>query len=160
MPNNFFGSKLNSVLLLILIVLMIFALRIMLKDKATYLPVLEQNTPVSQIEGNKEDLVSFSIKPGEEVTGKADATGALKGGYFFEGNVPISILDSSKNVLKTFGGQATTDWMTAEVVYFSVLIDFTNIPLGKAYIRIMQDDPSGGESGRPIKFILIPIVIK
>ena len=35
---NFFGSKLNSVLLLILIVLMVFALRIMLKDKETYVP--------------------------------------------------------------------------------------------------------------------------
>ena len=43
MPNKFFGSKLNSALLLILIILMIFALRIMLKDKETYLPNLNNS---------------------------------------------------------------------------------------------------------------------
>lgn len=43
MQNNFFGSKLNSVLLLVLIVLMVFALRIMLKDKETYLPKMAES---------------------------------------------------------------------------------------------------------------------
>ncbi len=43
MPNKFFGSKLNSVLLLALIILMVFALRIMLKDKETYLPNLSES---------------------------------------------------------------------------------------------------------------------
>ncbi|MBP9715169.1 MAG: hypothetical protein KBD52_01620 [Candidatus Pacebacteria bacterium] len=43
MPNNFFGSKLNSILLLILIVLMVFALRIMIKNKETYFPVVTDN---------------------------------------------------------------------------------------------------------------------
>ncbi len=38
--SKFYGSKLNTVLLLVLIILMIFALRIMLKDKANYLPFL------------------------------------------------------------------------------------------------------------------------
>ena len=38
--SKFYGSKLNTVLLLVLIVLMVFALRIMLKDKEKYLPTL------------------------------------------------------------------------------------------------------------------------
>lgn len=54
MPNNFFGSKLNSVLLLVLIVLMVFALRIMLKNKETYLPFAEENTEINSPEMNTE----------------------------------------------------------------------------------------------------------
>ncbi len=42
MQNNFFGSKLNTVLLVILIILMIIALRFMYKNKETYFPSLGQ----------------------------------------------------------------------------------------------------------------------
>lgn len=41
--NEFFGSKLNSVLLLILIILMVFAIRMMFQNKELYLPALAQN---------------------------------------------------------------------------------------------------------------------
>jgi hypothetical protein len=37
----FFGSKLNTVLLLILIVLMVIAIKIMLKQPDIYLPVIK-----------------------------------------------------------------------------------------------------------------------
>lgn len=63
MQNKFFGSKLNSVLLLILIVLMVFALRIMLKDKTTYLPVLEQNTPTVQVPTENIPVPTDRINP-------------------------------------------------------------------------------------------------
>ncbi len=36
----FFGSKLNTVLLAVLIILMIIAIKIMLKNEAVYLPIL------------------------------------------------------------------------------------------------------------------------
>lgn len=36
----FFGSKLNTVLLLVLIILMVAAIRIMLENKETYLPIV------------------------------------------------------------------------------------------------------------------------
>ena len=115
-----------------------------------------------QIEGNKEDLVSFSIKPGQEVSGKMKVTGVLQGGYFFEGNLPVSILDADKVITK-YGpghGQATTDWMTSGPVSFEVNFDFSVIPKGKAYIKLTQDDPSGGANGFIPAYIIIPIVIK
>ncbi len=121
--------------------------------------------PLSQgISGNKEDLVSFSIKPGQEVSGIIKATGILSGGYFFEGNLPISILDQNKNVT-SYGpghGQATTDWMTTGPVSFSVGFDFSNIPKGLHYIQITKDDPSEHPlRGRtPAKQIFIPIIVK
>lgn len=171
----FFGSKLNSVLLLILIILMVFALRFMYQDKEKYLSGLSKEAQdwaevenradknnTNQIEGDKESLISFSIKPGQEVSGVMRATGVLRGGYFFEGNLPVSILDANKNPT-SYGpghGQATTDWMTNENVSFYIDFDFNTMPKGKAYIKLTQDDPSGGESGRPIQSVIIPIVIK
>jgi len=41
--SKFYGSKLNTILLLVLVTLMIFALRIMYKDKGTYFPIVSEN---------------------------------------------------------------------------------------------------------------------
>lgn len=173
---GFFGSKTNGVLLLILIGLMIIALVWMWQDRQKYLPMLEENKTQEiagedvvteknfQIEGNKEDLISFSITPGQEVSGKTTVTGTVQGGYFFEGNILINILDANKVVIP-YGprfANATTDWMTSGPVSFSFDIDFTSIQKGDAYIQIMQDDPrdESERGGYQVKKILIPIVIK
>jgi len=169
MPSKFYNSKTNTFLLLILIILMVVAISIMSKDKEAYLPMFEDNTKVennnqaedfnNEVFGNKDDLISFSIEPGQKVSGKMTITGEIKGGYFFEGNILVSILDSNKNVLINGYGTATTDWMTASPVPFTASIDFTGLTQGKAYIEIQNDDPSGGEGG-PAKKILIPVIIK
>jgi hypothetical protein len=140
----------------------------MIKDKKTYLPMfsdkinIENQNQVSdftnEVLGNKDDLVLFSIKPGQEVSGKMIVTGEVKGGYFFEGNILVNILDINKNVLKKSYGTATTDWMTTEPVSFTFNIDFTGLILGPAYIEVQNDDPSDGEGGT-VKQILIPIII-
>jgi hypothetical protein len=186
----FFGSKLNTALLFILIILMIVALRWMYQDRQKYIKIFNDDmtskeakywdnltvkNPKSNeilgydgkslsysIEGKKDNLISFSIKPGQEVSGVVKATGILSGGYFFEGNLPVSILDESKK-LTSYGpghGQATTDWMTSGPVSFSIDFDFSPIPKGNYYIRLMQDDPSGGENGFVPSFVLIPIIVK
>lgn len=169
----FFGSKLNSVLLLILIVLMVIALRFMFQNKEIYFPTENNTTETESIDttlpplsdkegilGDKDSLVSFSIRPMSKVKGILSYRGELKGGYFFEANVLINILDSNKKVLKQSNAMATTDWMTVEGVAFEGNIDFTGLPKGNAYFEIKQDDPSGGESGKPIKSIQIPIIIE
>src|SRR5258706_16150493 len=50
--------------------------------------------------GNKDDLISFSIWPNSKVHGVLSYRGVIKGGYFFEANILINILDANKNVLK------------------------------------------------------------
>lgn len=168
MQNKFFGSKLNTVLLFILIILMVIALIVMSKNKEMYLSGFKQldqkneivkNQDKYEILGNKEDLISFSVKPGQVVFGKMKATGTISGGYFIEANVLINILDANKNILKRGYGTATTDWMTADPVTFTVTIDFTGLNNGPAYIEIKNDDPSDGEGG-PAKKILIPVIIE
>ena len=112
----------------------------------------------SRILGYREDLVASSIWAGEEVHGLLAFSGSVKGGYFFEGNIVINILDVNKKVLKASNAMAKTDWMTAEPVVFEGKIDFTGLPKGPAYFEIHNDNPSGLSAND--KSILIPIVIK
>ncbi len=111
----------------------------------------------SIIEGNKQDLISFSILPNSEVKGLMSYRGVVQGAYFFEANILINILDSNKNVLKKSNAIATTDWMTAGPVSFEGNIDFSNLPKGPAYIEIHNDNASGLPKND--KSILIPIII-
>lgn len=155
---NFFGSKLNSVLLLILIILMIVAIKIMLKTPEVYFSSSGDTTQSVEILGNKADLVSFSISPGAKVSGVVSYTGAIKGGYFFEANMLVNILDKNKNILKQGNTTATTDWMTAGAVSFSGALDLSGLPKGEAYIELHNDNASGLPEND--KSILVPIVIE
>ncbi len=166
--NNFFGSKLNTVLLLVLIVLMSMALKVMYKNQATYVdPLLgnkteEKNTAQemdrSKILGNKDDLVSFSIWPGAKLRGVLSYRGVMQGGYFFEGNILINILDQNKKLLKSSNAMAKGEWMTVGPVNFEGNIDFTGLPKGLAYFEIHNDNASG--IPEKDKSVLIPIVIE
>ncbi|NVN97389.1 hypothetical protein HXX01_04145 [Candidatus Nomurabacteria bacterium] len=176
MKNKYFGSEfysstLNTILLFVLIILMVIALRFMYKNQETYLPILkdkEQTVTIdksmSQIKdrslmiGNKEDLISFSVVPNTKVHGILSYRGVIKGGYFFEGNILINILDSNKKVLKNSNAISTTDWMTAGEVNFEGNIDFTNLKKGNAYFEIHNDNPSDIRAND--KSILIPIIIE
>ena len=157
---NFFGSKLNTVLLLVLIILMIVALKIMWLNQSTYLPFLndkQTETSLPVISGNKDDLVSFSILPGQKVSGVVKITGSIKNNYFFEGNILVNILASDKKLLKAGHGTATTPWMTSGPVSFETSLDFSSLPQGIAYIEIHNDNPSGLPQND--KSILVPVVI-
>lgn len=166
--NKFFGSKLNSVLLLILIILMVVAINIMRKDKDKYLPAFPpketvENIPNEQLSkeqilGNKDDLISFSILPGSRVHGILSYRGVIKGAYFFEANIVINILDKNQKLLKGSNAVATTEWMTAGPVSFEGNIDFTGLPKGEAFFEIHNDNPSGLPEND--KSVLIPIVIE
>lgn len=167
----FFGSKLNTALLLVLIILMVLALRVMKRNEAVYFPSLApsastQAGPTDQSQaqtqpsvlGNKDDLVSLSVAPGAAVSGKMTVTGSVKNNYFFEGNIPVHVLDAAKNHVLETHGTSTTDWMTSGPVSFSAVIDFTTLPKGPGYIELHNDNPSGDPTKE--KTIDIPIVIK
>ncbi len=169
MQDKFFGSKLNSVLLLILIILVAGAIYIMLQNKETYLnifgispdPGSGEQEPVQNkdgILGNKDDLISFSISPYTKVHGILSYRGVIQGGYFFEGNILINILDAKKNILKKSNAVAKTEWTTSGSVNFEGNVDFTGLPKGSAYFEIHNDNASGLPKND--KSILIPIIIE
>lgn len=166
----FFGSKLNSALLLILIILMVFAVRIMLQNKKTYLPFLKsevnQENPQTlndnvkcEISGAKENLEDLSIYPCFAVNYSVTITGKLKGNYFFEGSAPVRIEDSTGKVILKTNLTATSDWMTQDYVSFKFTINPTDFNPsdfgGDATIIIERDDPSG--QSKNLMPIMIPI---
>jgi len=158
----FFGSKLNTALLLVLIILMFVAIGIMKEEPEKYFPEFTQEkleeTTLAQMLGRKEDLISFSIYPGVKVRGILSYRGVIQGGYFFEGNILINILDKDKKVLKQSNAVAKTEWMTAGPVDFEGNIDFGDLPKGFAYFEIHNDNASGDPERD--KSILIPIMIE
>ena len=167
----FFGSKLNSILLLVLIILMVIAIRIMLQNKETYLPFLQDKEKVvtidntipkienkEQILGNKDDLISFSIGPNTKVHGIISYRGTIKGEYFFEGNILVGVTDLNKKILLQSNAVAKTDWMTSGPVSFEGNIDFSKVSKGPAYLEIHNDNASGLPAND--KSILIPISIE
>jgi hypothetical protein len=115
-------------------------------------------TGTAQISGNRSDLISFSVPAGGKVSGVVSFRGVVKGGYFFEANILVNILDQNKNLIKQSNAIAMTDWMTTEPVTFEGSIDFGGLPKGRAYIEIHNDNASGLPENN--KNILIPIVIE
>ena len=146
---------------------------IIIAATAGYFVIQKFKTPPQNSEmktsSNINDLISFSMEPtatvfashntGGAVSGMRKITGKLRGGYFFEGSAPIFVLDNNKNTLLTSYITATTDWMTTGPVSFETIIDFSGLKTGNGYIKITQDDPSGKESGQPIREVLLPIII-
>lgn len=122
--------------------------------------VNENITPIvdTEILGNVGDLVSFSVEPGEKVSGVLAVTGSVQGGYFFEANILVNILDSDMKLLKKGNGNAKTEWMTSDPVGFEAILDFTKLPKGPAYIEIHNDNASGLPEND--KSILIPIIVE
>jgi len=173
MESKFFGFKLNTVLLFLLIILVLGAIFVMfqikgvnLNDWMPYLGITSPEEPLPSedmrykdgILGNKDDLISSSILPYTKVHGILSYRGIIEGGYFFEGNILINILDYNKKVLKASNAVAKSDWMTSGPVDFEGNIDFTGLPKGPAYFEIHNDNASALPEND--KSILIPIVVE
>ena len=144
-------------------VLIVLGVIVFLLQKTTPVVIApEEDTGIVQdfeILGNKYDLLQFSILPGTKVPkGILSYRGSIKGGWFFEANILINILDANKQVLKASNAVATTDWMTADPVEFEGNIDFTGLPAGPAYFEIHNDNASGLPEND--KFIQIPIILQ
>ncbi len=112
--------------------------------------------PALHIEGNVVDLISFSIPENTKVSNGQEITGSIKGAYFFEANAVGKLLDVNKKELKSFPITATSEWMTADAVDFSFIIDTTDVPAGQGYIRIANDNPSGDFANE--KYVDVPVI--
>jgi hypothetical protein len=152
------GSFIIKVILGVVLILVIFGGIYLSTKKKVDAPVVVVPENNLKILGNKEDLVSFSLNPGDTVSGILNLSGSVRNAYFSEGNILVKLLDENQNVLKEGHGTATTEWMTVEPISFTASIDSTGLK-GKGYILIQNDDPSDGEGG-PAKKILIPVVFQ
>jgi hypothetical protein len=153
-------SKIVTIIILV-VVLLVGGFFLYLGNHKISINQITTNEPKElnpEVLGNKDDLVSFSLKPNDYVNMETEITGTVKGGYFFEGNILVNILDANKKLLRSGHATAMGEWMTAEPVKFQGDIDFIGLSKGPAYIEIHNDNASG----LPVndKSILIPVIIK
>jgi len=144
----------NKYILIFLITVLVVGGFLFVKNKNFF-----KNVPVNtEILGNKDDLVTFSILPGSKVHGIMSYRGSVKNGYFFEANILVGITDTNKNMILQSNAHATSDWMTADPVNFEGYIDFSIIPKGPAYLEIHNDNASALPEND--KKILIPVIVE
>jgi hypothetical protein len=158
MENNKKSSSTAVTAVVIVAIIAVLAYVLIYKPRVAQ-PGDTTHTPVTvtpTISGDTADFVSFSILPGSSVSGIVNATGSVKGSYFFEANMVVKILDADKNELKSGHGTATSDWMTEGPVVFGTTLDFTGITQGSGFIRLQNDNPSGDPARD--KYIDIPVV--
>jgi hypothetical protein len=110
------------------------------------------------VSGDTENFLLFSIWPGSRVHGIKNYKGKVKGGYFFEANILVNILDANGDLLKPGHATATSEWMTSGPVSFEGSLNFNNLPKGPAYIEIHNDNASGLPEND--KSIFIPVIIE
>lgn len=129
------------------------------KKASEYIPETKEITPAtSAISGNVQDLDSFSILPGDTISGVVSFEGVVKNNYFFEGVIVINILDVHKNLLQQGFATAKTEWMTIGPVSFAGDIDISKLPNSNAFIELKKNNPSETEGVQ--KSIFIPVIIK
>lgn len=152
-------TKFGKVLMIIGVIIVVVVVLYFAQKQPAIAPVVnapEENNNVVEVPVS--DLVSFSVVPNSTLFGVVNYNGTIKGGYFFEANILINILDLNQNVLKAGNATATSDWMTAGPVDFAGTIDLTGLPPGPAYFQIHNDNASGLPEND--KSILIPITIQ
>lgn len=155
-------TKRYKVLIFLIVVIVFGFVLLQKKSEAPVVDTPDPQTPVQSVivkgKAKVEDLVDSSIKAGDKVSGEQTYSGTIQGGYFFEGNILINVMDSNQQILKSGHGTATTDWMTSGPVTFSTDVDFTNLSAGPAYLELHNDNASGEPAND--KSILIPIIIQ
>lgn len=70
-------------------------------------------------------------------------TGAARGPWFFEANLPIEIKDLSGTTLLQVGAVAQGEWMTTQLVPFTASIQLPAGTNGPHILVIRKDNPSG-----------------
>lgn len=72
-----------------------------------------------------------------------ELSGRARGSWFFEANMPVTLIDENKKILAKAPLQAQGEWMTADFVPFAGSIIFEK-PATKSGILIFENDnPSG-----------------
>lgn len=73
-----------------------------------------------------------------------DVSGQVPGNWSFEASFPVELLDKNGNSLTSIPAHLTGDWMTTDLVPFTVTFDTTDLDyVGKATLVLHKDNPSG-----------------
>ncbi|MCK9344883.1 MAG: Gmad2 immunoglobulin-like domain-containing protein [Candidatus Pacebacteria bacterium] len=98
---------------------------------------------VSYVNASSDLIKVSSPLPGASVKKSFSISGEARGTYFFEASFPVTILGAGDEVLVQTYATAKGDWMTENLVPFSVDITLPGAYSGPAKIILKKDNPSG-----------------
>ncbi len=106
------------------------------------------------------DLISVaSPLPGSGVTSPLVVTGEARGSWYFEASFPVELRDSKGKLLAQAPAQAQGDWMTNNLVPFTVSLGYTaQTPGSKGTLTLKKDNPSGDPARD--QSVTVPVVFK
>lgn len=84
------------------------------------------------------------FQPGEVIDSPLVVTGKVPGSWSFEASFPVVLVDWDGRIIAQQAAQLTSDWMTEELVPFTVTLEFetpTYSDTGSLILR--KDNPSG-----------------
>lgn len=87
-------------------------------------------------------VVPANLVNGQTVTLPMTVTGTVPGNWFFEGSFPVIMKDANGNQIGVALAQSSEDWMTTNIIPFSVMLPVTNYQ-GPGTITFKKDNPSG-----------------
>lgn len=81
----------------------------------------------------------------QPVTSPLTLSGEVPGTWAFEASFPVQLVDAEGRVLGEAAAQLEGDWMTDEMVPFSVTVEFENPPSGSAdgFLVLVKENASG-----------------
>jgi hypothetical protein len=107
--------------------------------KAPATPAVNTNQPVPTLA----EVQVFEPAEGSVVTSPLKVYGRAPGNWFFEANLPVSLLDEAGNELARVGAQAQSEWMVTTPVEFRATLNFTQPSTETGYLQVQNDNPSG-----------------
>jgi len=88
------------------------------------------------------DIIVTDPQPGQVISSPLTVSGQARGTWFFEASAPIKVLDSAGHVIGQSHIEATGEWMTDQLVFFTGSVSFTQAT-GTGSVVFMNDNPSG-----------------
>ncbi len=142
----------NKQLIYILIVVVIVGVGLLAyyrwQPAATEYNAVSENNVTVNIPLNEEikqnpNITLKSPKTNDTLGQNFNVSGEARGSWYFEASFPIVLLDADRNELTTVIATAEGEWMTEDFVPFSATVDLKTKYLGKAFLVLKKDNPSG-----------------
>ena len=84
-----------------------------------------------------------SPSPNQVISSPLIITGEAVGGWFFEADFPVKLLDGDGEEIAVHYATAESDWMTEDFVPFKATIEFQKPATETGYLVLEKDNPSG-----------------
>jgi hypothetical protein len=142
--------------LLVIAVVGLIALVVIPAPKANAPTNNTTQTPVTG-QASIANLVSVtSPLKNQTISSPLTVNGSARGTFYFEASFPVTLKDSSGNIIAQTYAQALDDWMTENYVPFQSTVTFPAQPKGSKGTLILKNDNPSGDPSRDI-FLEIPI---